>query len=554
MLKSLTLHNLALFKKQEIEFNEKMNVILGETGAGKSLIFDAINFVLSFKTDKSLLRTGEELMRVDAVFEPIGENVKNLLREMDIDEEEELVVSRSLHSDGRTSLRVNGTPCSQTFVKQLASELVDTFLQHESLQILKAKNHIGMLDKFCDVASLKTQLKSLIEKKNELLKKLNDLGGDESSRAIKKDFLEFQIKELENANLKIGEDDELDERIKLLQNSEDIAEGLGEVLNSLEGDSHSVLAKLDSASRTVAKLGDIKFLPDITNRLEATSIELDDICSELKNILAEIDSDPLELDRLDQRRDKLRALKRKYGGTIESCQESLKKFKNELDEIIDSKEISEKINKEIDEIEKQQLEICEKLHNLRVEASSVVKAKLLEELKDLGMKSTQFEVLFKRKDIGTDGYDDVSFVFSANKGQELKDLAKTASGGESSRLMLAIKNIFANSGEHKTLLFDEIDSGISGEVGNMMAQKLASIAKRDQVITITHLPQVACVGNNFIKVVKSTKDNTTISEAERLQGQDIIDEIAHIIGGKDVTEVMLQNATELFKRGQQFAH
>ena len=346
MLKSLTLHNLALFKKQEIEFNEKMNVILGETGAGKSLIFDAINFVLSFKTDKSLLRTGEELMRVDAVFEPIGENVKNLLREMDIDEEEELVVSRSLHSDGRTSLRVNGTPCSQTFVKQLASELVDTFLQHESLQILKAKNHIGMLDKFCDVASLKTQLKSLIEKKNELLKKLNDLGGDESSRAIKKDFLEFQIKELENANLKIGEDDELDERIKLLQNSEDIAEGLGEVLNSLEGDSHSVLAKLDSASRTVAKLGDIKFLPDITNRLEATSIELDDICSELKNILAEIDSDPLELDRLDQRRDKLRALKRKYGGTIESCQESLKKFKNELDEIIDSKEISEKINKE----------------------------------------------------------------------------------------------------------------------------------------------------------------------------------------------------------------
>lgn len=554
MLKSLTLHNLALFKKQEIEFNEKMNVILGETGAGKSLIFDAINFVLAFKTDRSLLRTGEEQMRVDAVFEPISENVKKLLKEMDIVEEEELVISRSLHSDGKTSLRVNGTPCSQTFVKQLASELVDTFLQHENLQILKAKNHIVMLDKFCDNESLKTDLKLLIEKKHELLKKLNSLGGDESTRAVKKDFLQFQIKELENANLKIGEDEMLDERIKLLQSSEDITEGIGTVLNSLEAGSHSAITQLGQAGRIIAKLGNIKSLPEIADRLQATSIELDDICSELKDILSEIDSDPLELDRLDQRRDMIRSLKRKYGGTIESCLESLKKFNDELDEIIESKEISQKINNEIDEIERQQLSICENIHNKRVEASSVVKTKLLEELKDLGMKSTQFEVLFERKEIGVDGYDDISFVFSANKGQEMKDLAKTASGGESSRLMLAIKNIFATSGEHKTLLFDEIDSGISGEIGNMMAQKLASIAKRDQVITITHLPQVACVGDSFIKVVKSTKDDTTISHAESLKGEEVVKEIAHIIGGKDVTDVMLQNATELFKRGQKFAH
>lgn len=554
MLKSLTLHNFALFKKQEIEFDDKMNVILGETGAGKSLIFDAINFVLAFKTDKTLLRTGENFMRVDVAFEPVSQNVKNLLKDMDIVEEDELVISRTLYSDGKSSIRVNGSPCPQFFVKQLAGELVDTFLQHESLQILKAKNHITLLDKFCDFSSLKKDLKMLIEKKQDLLKRLETLGGDESARDIKKDFLEFQIKELENANLKVGEDDELDRRIKLLQSSEDVSEGLSEVLTSLENGSHSVLSEIGQACRIITKLGDIESLPELAERLQATTIELDDICSELKDILANIDADPLELDRLDQRRDKIRALKRKYGGTIVSCLKSLQTYKDELDAIIEGKEISEKLIKQVKDVEREQYEICEKIHNLRVKASIVIKNKLLTELADLGMKSTQFEVLFERKDIGVDGFDDVSFVFSANKGQELKDLAKTASGGESSRLMLAIKNIFATSGDHKTLLFDEIDSGISGEIGNMMAQKLASISKRDQVITITHLPQVACVGNHFIKVIKTTKDDTTISEVETLQGEKIINEIAHIIGGKDVTDVMIKNAKELFERGQIFGN
>lgn len=554
MLKSLTLHNFALFKKQEIEFDDKMNVILGETGAGKSLIFDAINFVLAFKTDKTLLRTGENFMRVDVAFEPVSQNVKNLLKDMDIVEEDELVISRTLYSDGKSSVRVNGSPCPQSFVKQLAGELVDTFLQHESLQILKAKNHITLLDKFCDFSSLKKDLKVLIEKKQDLLKRLETLGGDESARDIKKDFLEFQIKELENANLKVGEDEELDRRIKLLQSSEDVSQGLSEVLTSLENGSHSVLSEIGQACRIITKLGDIESLPELAERLQATSIELDDICSELKDVLANIDADPLELDRLDQRRDKIRALKRKYGGTIESCLKSLQTYKDELDAIIEGKEISEKLIKQVKDVEKEQYEICEKIHNLRVKASIVIKNKLLTELAELGMKSTQFEVLFERKDIGVDGFDDVSFVFSANKGQELKDLAKTASGGESSRLMLAIKNIFATSGDHKTLLFDEIDSGISGEIGNMMAQKLASISKRDQVITITHLPQVACVGNHFIKVIKTTKDDTTISEVETLQGEKIINEIAHIIGGKDVTDVMIKNAKELFERGQKFGN
>ena len=552
MLRSLTLHNLALFKKQDIEFGANMNVILGETGAGKSLIFDAINFVLAFKTDKSLLRSGEQIMRVDAVFSPVGQKVKELLNEMEIEEEDELVISRTLHSDGKTSVRVNGLPCSLNFVKQLAPELVDAFLQHESLQILKAKNHLALLDKFCDLASLKQSLSDLIEKEKALSKKISSLGGDDSARAIKKDFLEFQIKELENAQLKIGEDDELDERIKLLQSAEEVTENLGEAIRLLEGGQASVLSELSSASRLVGRLGQIKSLPQLEERLEGASIEIDDIVSELKSLLSEVDSDPLELERLDERRDKIRALKRKYGGSIEAVLQSLEEFKTQLDELIEGKELSEKLQSEIEKLKKEQIELCQKMHEQRKQAALKIKEKLQAELADLGMKSTQFEVKFDRKEIGAEGFDDVSFIFSANKGQQLKDLAKTASGGESSRIMLAFKNMFASSGDNKTLLFDEIDSGISGEVGNMMAQKLASIARRDQVITITHLPQVASAGDHFVKVEKITSGENTISQARKIEGEQIVDEIAHIIGGENVTQVMLENARELYQRGQKF--
>lgn len=552
MLRGLTLHNLALFENQEIQFRDNLNVILGETGAGKSLIFDAINFVLSFKTDRTLLRSGAETMRVEAVFEPVNSQVKNLLKDMEIEEEAELIISRTLYVDGRTTTRVNGTVCPQSFIKLLAPELVDTFLQHENLQILKAKNHIYMLDRFCAVDDLKKELRNLIDKKSVLMAKVKELGGSEKDRELKKDFLEFQIKELEQADLKIGEDEEIDSRLKLLQSAEQVSQNLGEAISLLDSSSSSAISHIDLASRLIGKLGDIKSLPELNDRIQSVSIELNDIVAEIKNILDDVDSDPLEIERLDQRRDKLRLLKKKYGGTIEQCIISLNNFKDEIDRLVDGEEITKRLLKEIEDIELKETELCDKIHNLREEAAQSLKLKLQSELSDLGMKSTQFEVKFDKKQISFDGYDDITFVFSANKGQDLKDLSKTASGGESSRIMLAIKNIFAFASDNKTLLFDEIDSGISGEIGNMMAQKLSSIARRDQVITITHLPQVASAGDNFIKVEKNVVNDSTVSIAKEIYGDEIIKEIAHIIGGENITPIMLENAKQLFERGQKF--
>ena len=549
MLRSLTIKNLALFKSQEIEFDRGLNIILGETGAGKSLIFDALFFVLSIKTDKLLLRTGEESMRVDAVFEPISENVRQILKENDLDDEE-LVLSRVLHADGRTSSKVNGSPCAQSVIKKLASELVDSFMQHESMEILKSKNHLQYLDRFCDFGSLKEQLAELLSQLKDAQNRINSLGGDEAERERKRDFLSYQIKEIENANLKIGEDEQLQEKIKMLESAERIGENLSEVLRLLEG-AGGALGNMSASERLLGKLSDLSDFENLIERMESARIEVDDIASEVKGKLFEAQSDPIELERLNDRKDKIKFLKRKYGDSIEKVLQAKEEFITQLDALIDAEDLLQKLQKKKQELQSQIDDVCKKITQSRELGAAKVKKGLESELNDLGMKGVRFEVKFDKKPVSQDGCDDVSFIFSANKGQQLKDLSKTASGGESSRIMLAMKNIFASKSDERTLLFDEIDSGISGEVGNMMAAKLASISRRDQVIAITHLPQVASAGDEFVKVQKYTDENTTYSSASKVKGEKIIEEIAHIIGGNNVTEVMLENAKQLFERGRQ---
>lgn len=548
MLRSLTIKNLALFKSQEIEFNRGLNIILGETGAGKSLIFDALFFVLSIKTDKTLLRTGEDTMRVDAVFQPLSNKVHEILKQNDLDDDE-LIVTRVLYNDGRTSSKVNGSPCPQSLIKSLASELVDSFMQHESMEILKSKNHLTYLDRFCEFGNLKELLSQQIENLKQIENQINSLGGDEKQRADKKDMLEYQIAEIEKADLKIGEDERLEEKIKLLESAERIGESLTEILKMLEG-SGGALGNLNMSERLLSKLSDISDFQTLAERISSVTIELDDVASELKDKLDEAQADPIELERLNERKDKIKFLKRKYGGSVDEVLETLKQLKNTLDNLIDAEENLSKLEKQKGEVQKQIENICEQIHSRRLEGAIKVKEGLERELKDLGMKDSKFEVKFTKKPPSFEGFDDVSFVFSANKGQELKDLAKTASGGESSRIMLAMKNMFASKNDERTLLFDEIDSGISGEVGNMMASKLSSIACRDQVVAITHLPQVASAGDEYIKVEKYSNENSTFSKVENIKGEGIIKEIAHIIGGDNVTDVMLANAKQLFERGR----
>lgn len=548
MLKSLSIKNLALIEKQEIEFDQGLNIILGETGAGKSLIFDALFFVLSLKTDKTLLRTGSELMRVDAQFYPLSQSVKEILASLEI-EDDELILSRSLHADGRSSIKINGLPCAQSTAKRLAAELVDSFMQHEGMEILKSKNHLSYLDKFCEFGDLKNKLSVLLSEKKDICSSISSLGGSDEDRLRRKDILSYQIDEIEKADVKIGEDDEIDARIKLLESSQRITENLSEVATLLDGNGGAI-QNLGMSERLLSKLSDIDNIAALAERISSAAIEVDDITSEIKDVLSNIGSDPNELDRLDNRRDKLKMLKRKYGGTLENVLENLEIFKKELDDLDAGAEKLERLNEQLALTNIQISSICTQIKQAREKGAVKIKQGLEKELHDLGMKDVRFEVIFKEKAVSADGNDDVSFVFSANKGQELKDLAKTASGGESSRIMLAMKNMFARADENRTLLFDEIDSGISGEVGNMMALKLKSISTRDQVIAITHLPQVAASGDHFYKVEKHSDSSSTYSEIRQVEGTEIISEIAHIIGGNNLTDAMLKNAEELYQRGR----
>lgn len=548
MLKSLSIKNLALIEKQEIEFDQGLNIILGETGAGKSLIFDALFFVLSLKTDKTLLRTGSELMRVDAQFYPLSQSVKEILASLEI-EDDELILSRSLHADGRSSIKINGLPCAQSTAKRLAAELVDSFMQHEGMEILKSKNHLSYLDKFCEFGDLKNKLSVLLSEKKDICSSISSLGGSDEDRLRRKDILSYQIDEIEKADVKIGEDDEIDARIKLLESSQRITENLSEVATLLDGNGGAI-QNLGMSERLLSKLSDIDNIATLAERISSAAIEVDDITSEIKDVLSNIGSDPNELDRLDNRRDKLKMLKRKYGGTLENVLENREIFKKELDDLDAGAEKLERLNEQLALTNIQISSICAQIKQAREKGAVKIKQGLEKELHDLGMKDVRFEVMFKEKAVSVDGNDDVSFVFSANKGQELKDLAKTASGGESSRIMLAMKNMFARADENRTLLFDEIDSGISGEVGNMMALKLKSISTRDQVIAITHLPQVAASGDHFYKVEKHSDSSSTYSEIRQVEGTEIISEIAHIIGGNNLTDAMLKNAEELYQRGR----
>lgn len=548
MLKSLSIKNLALIEKQEIEFDQGLNIILGETGAGKSLIFDALFFVLSLKTDKTLLRTGSELMRVDAQFYPLSQSVKEILASLEI-EDDELILSRSLHADGRSSIKINGLPCAQSTAKRLAAELVDSFMQHEGMEILKSKNHLSYLDKFCEFGDLKNKLAALLSEKKDICSSISSLGGSDEDRLRRKDILTYQIDEIEKADVKIGEDDEIEARIKLLESSQRITENLSEVATLLD-ENGGAIQNLGMSERLLSKLSDIDNIAALAERISSAAIEVDDITSEIKDVLSNIGSDPNELDRLDSRRDKLKMLKRKYGGTLENVLENLEIFKKELDDLDAGAEKLERLNEQLALTNIQISSICAQIKQAREKGAAKIKQGLEKELHDLGMKDVRFEVMFKEKAVSVDGNDDVSFVFSANKGQELKDLAKTASGGESSRIMLAMKNMFARADENRTLLFDEIDSGISGEVGNMMALKLKSISTRDQVIAITHLPQVAASGDHFYKVEKHSDSSSTYSEIRQVEGTEIISEIAHIIGGNNLTDAMLKNAEELYQRGR----
>lgn len=547
MLQSLSIKNVALISSLSIDFGKGFNVLLGETGAGKSIIFDALNFVLGAKIDKTLLRTGESEMRVDAVFTDLNLNATAALKEFGY-EDEDIALSRTYNAEGKSIIRVNGLPTSVSVLKEIGDILVNSYSQHESVDMLKTKNHLIMLDRMGGekIKALKNDIKQLYSQLGEINKKIKALGGDDYERERKKSLLSYQIQEIEDANLQIGEDEKIGERLKLLNSAEKICQSINECEELLTENVSSCANSLQQASIALSGLLSFDKINECKERLDSARYEIEDICQTLVDIRDETDYDEEEFNELDRRHDLIKSLIKKYGGSIEKTLDYLEESKAELDALNDSVNLIEKLEKEKKEITQKLNGEANKLTVVRKEIAEEIRQKITNELRELGMKSSSFEVKFSLLDeVQSNGQDDVEFVFSANKGQELKSLSKTASGGELSRFMLAVKNIFAETGSAQTLIFDEIDAGISGETGNIVGQKLKNITKYAQVLCITHLPQVASYGDDFFYVSKMEDRETTTTSVEHLKDDDVIINLAKMVGGNNISDIALSHAKEM---------
>lgn len=548
MLQSLSIKNVALIKEIEIDFGKGFNVLVGETGAGKSIIFDSLNFVLGSKADKTLIRYGENLMKVDAIFSFIGQNVKDFLFENDLLEDDgEVMLSRTLFDDMKNVCKINGKSVSLGMLKTVGQMLVDSYSQHESISLLKAKNHLALLDKFGgdEILSIKEKVSESFSKVQAIKKQIADLGGDKFERERTKELLSYQIEELEKAQLQAGEEEELKNKLDMYSSAERINEALSGCEESLEDSSSSVIDQIQQCEAMLSSLSSFENINSCRERLTSARYEIEDISQTLKEIKNELSFDEREFERLDRRYDLVRSLVKKYGGSCEKAIEYLAQTKEKVNALEDADFLIEKYEKQLEKEEGELSSLAEQLSIKRKKVALDIENRIVAELRELGMKSTVFKSAFTLAPITANGKDDVEFTFSANKGQDVKSLSKTASGGELSRFMLAIKNIFSQIDKTGTLIFDEIDSGISGETGVIVGQKIKNLTKSSQIICITHLPQVASFGDDFFYVSKKEDERSTYTEVKHLQGDEVVSEIARMIGGDKITQVALKHAQEM---------
>ena len=550
MLTSLLLNNVALIKKQSIDFKDGFNCILGQSGAGKSIIIDALSFLLGAKADKNLIRSGETQIRVDGTFNDLSSDVLSFLNEQDIEIEDELIITRTLNIEGKGTVKVNGFPATSKMLKDLSVLLADFCGQHDSVGLLNVNNHLSLLDKFGGekIDVLKNNVAKVYEELKEIEKKLSEFGGNESDRERTKDILNFQIKEIESANLQLCEDDEIKERLQFIQSSENIYDKVGETLLKLDEQRDNVSMLLHEAKNLLAGLSEFKDIDECRERIENCYYEIKDVVDVLETIKQNTEFDPKELEMLDARLDLIKSLTKKYGGSVENVLNYLDKCKSQLDDLENSQFLIEKLEAQKQEINQKLNLECKKLSDYRKNIAKQLESELVLQLEDLEMKGARFVVEIEPSAISKSGFDSVKFRFSANKGQELKDLHKTASGGELSRLLLAFKNVMLGQEKVQTIIFDEIDSGISGHTAGKLAEKLANISKFTQVICITHTPVVAAKADEFLLVEKVVENNNTISKVSSLDEKQKVIELARLIDGSlEVSQTAVDHAKKLLQ-------
>ena len=553
MIKSIKIENIALIQEQTIEFANGLNVLSGETGAGKSIIINALCFALGSRADKSLIRNGQDYAKVTLEFEvQMNDKIAGILQEMDVEQENTIIIVRRMTIDGKNEIKVNGVSQTLAMLKRLTITLCDVYGQFEHANLLDEKQHLQVLDDFggAEIFELSESFNQKFDECREIKKQISDLGGDESERARKIDFLNYQINEINSISPQIGEDESLSAQKEIMANAEKLKEAYLVARQALDGDEYSARLAVSSAKNKLNTIVNIDpSMQEIVDRLYSLDAEIDDISSSLANSADACDFDAEEFAKVDGRLDLIKMLKRKYGATIDDVLKTKDEAEIELNNLINAEQTIIKLNTALTSKIKELKTIGEELTATRTKYARALENDILHELKDLGMEKSQFVVdiqsIFDEQNLTQNGFDKVVFLFSANAGEPVKELSKIISGGELSRFMLAFKSSLAKLNNIGTQVYDEIDAGISGHIGQTIAIKLNKIATSCQVITISHLPQIVAMADCLFKIEKFEKDGKTYTHLKLQNEQESLDEIARLSGGANIGSHAIEFAKEM---------
>ncbi len=553
MLKYLHIENIAVIEQSNIEFTKGFNVLTGETGAGKSIIIDSIYAVLGFRTSKELIREGCDKARVSAVFTDVTNECKNAFAQIGVypDDDGNFIIERALSANSGGYIKVNSVPVSAVNLKALSSMLINIHGQHDNQSLLNSENHYLFIDQLADNDKIFAEYVNEFKNFNSIRSSLKALEMDEDEKLRRIDILKFQIDELSSADLKVGELDELKKRKAIARNIENKIKTVTSILsylNDTEGEYGAVNA-LRSALHLINVDKDLK-LDEELGKLHNSIEEIEGVVYSLTSMIEEYNSDEYNIDKIEERLALLSTLASKYGKDEESMLSYLSNAEKELNTILFNDEEIERLSEELVKSQEALIQKADALSRSRERAACIFEENVKAVLLHLNMPSVEITVECNKGRYTKNGCDEIQFLFSANAGEKKKPLAKIASGGELSRVMLAIKSVMAEKDTVETLIFDEIDSGISGRTADMVGVQLNKVAKSHQVICVTHLAQIACMASSHLLISKETKQGRTFTDVTSLSGDSRISEIARIMGGTNITDTLIKSATELLRNGQ----
>lgn len=548
MLSLLHIENIAVIECADISFDRGFNVLTGETGAGKSIVIDAISAILGERAYRDMIRTGTERASVRAVFTNVPEFP--WFAENGVEYDPETVISREIHLDGKNICRVNGTLVNVTSLHKLGIQLINIHGQHDSAALFDEENHLAFLDAFADNGKLRASYGERYEAVAKLRREISSLTMDEGEKLRRMENLKYQIAEIEKAELEPGEDDRLEERRKVLQNAEKLSNGMETAVECLYGgeDSDGASGLLAQAEYALARLSRFSdSFAALHDRVSDLMYQVQDAAEEVRDARDSLSYSADELEQIESRLDVIHKLRRKYGTTCEDILEYLDKAKKELDEIEFADDKLERLKRNLKKAEKEAWDAALALRENRQQAADIMSKRILSELAQLDMPRVQFACRFTETELTASGADAVAFYMSANAGEALKPLSRVASGGELARIMLAMKNVLAEKDQVATLIFDEVDTGVSGRAAQKVAEKLRSVAVHKQVLCVTHLPQLAALANTHLLIAKSERDGRTYTSVTPLDLEGRKRELARIIGGANITETTLKSAEEMLR-------